>query len=682
MDGSIHKDQEDFWNDLMKLSIIIVNYNVAHYLSQCLSSILNGSMNQNSFEILVVDNDSYDNSRSKIIKQFPMVKWIQLDSNYGFSKAVNKAIKKSSGKYICLVNPDTIISNNALAKMRGYLERNSDTGILGAKVFNPDGSFQLSSRRRFPSFFISLSKVLGLNKIFSKTKFFSKYNYKDIDVNAISEVDSVSGSCMMISRKVIESVGLFDENFFLYFEDTDYCLRALKQGFKVKYYPKAHIIHYKGESSSSAPFIVKHKFYESMIYFYKKYHNSILPWRAFKWTILLGIFFDKIKTSIIKNLQSITLLLFDLIFVFLSFNASVIFWYNLKFGNIQIYNLFSDHLPMLVNIIFWWVVASLFGGIYKRSSMFAYGSLFVTVLVLFGASTSTYFFKDLAFSRVVMLLSILFSGLSTFLLRMIYRIPYQDTSNILSKIARKVIVIGSNTHILDKLTVESTNYQIIGYVDKTSLNSKHKYLGRLSDVISLIEKYHITDVIVSESSLTVNEIIKLSSKINLAGSAFKIVATNNKYIISKGLVEHVSGIPIVNINLPYFDNLFILSKRVLDILLSSIFILISLPLSLYYFLRGSYYSKSTKNLHIKKIHLFQSEYRLIKHIPQFANVFIGRMSIVGSDIDDEAAKIKPGIINPSSVLNKYNSGSHFENLYLQNYSPMLDLEIIIRYIIS
>ena len=140
-------------------------------------------------------------------------------------------------------------------------------------MYDTGKRFQLSSRRRFPSFLFSLSKALGINRIFSRFNLLSSYNYSDVDLDTISEVDSVSGSCMMINKNVVKSAGLFDENFFLYFEDTDYCIRASKLGFKVKYYPKAHVIHYKGESSASAPFNVKIKFYESMVYFYKKYHH-------------------------------------------------------------------------------------------------------------------------------------------------------------------------------------------------------------------------------------------------------------------------------------------------------------------------------------------------------------------------------------------------------------------------
>ena len=255
------------------VSIIIVNYNVEYFIKKCIESIKD-TISSSKYEIIVVDNNSTDNSLQILKNNFKKITIIENENNLGFSKAVNIGIKNSSGKYIALINPDIFFVEDTLMILRKYLIENIDVGIVGCKVLNPDGTFQLSSRRSFPDIFSLFSKQVGLSMLFPNSKFFSKYNQTYISLDEIQKTDSISGACMMFKRNIIRRIGYFDERFFLYFEDTDYCLRAINAGYFVIYNPQTQIIHYKRKSSINNKTVSMHHFDESFIKFYKKYKEK------------------------------------------------------------------------------------------------------------------------------------------------------------------------------------------------------------------------------------------------------------------------------------------------------------------------------------------------------------------------------------------------------------------------
>ncbi len=216
---------------MIDLSIIIVNYNVKEFLLNLLESIQQAAKNI-STEIIVVDNNSNDDSITTINEKFPSVITIQNNSNVGFGAANNQGLEISKGKYILLINPDTLVKENTFEQMIKFLEENLQVGIAGCKVLNPDGSLQLACRRSFPKPWVSFTKVTGLSKLFPKSKLFAKYNLTYLDENETYEVDAISGSFMMFNRNTFEKVGGFDTDFFMYGEDLDLCYRVQKAGSK------------------------------------------------------------------------------------------------------------------------------------------------------------------------------------------------------------------------------------------------------------------------------------------------------------------------------------------------------------------------------------------------------------------------------------------------------------------
>ena len=212
----------------MKVSIIIPNYNGGQFLINCLKSIYTLHPSYPP-EVIIVDNASIDGSQTKAKKKFPQIKLIQFQKNQGFSKAVNKGIRKAKGDFIFILNNDTLLEKGCLKELVKTFEKDNKIGIVGGKIINPKGKFDL------PGF--KLNPYLGFMIYDSKNR------------NQEREIDWVSGSAMMVKKEVFEKIGLLDEKFFFYFEDTDFCLRAKRAGFKIYYQPKAKIIHLGGVSS-------------------------------------------------------------------------------------------------------------------------------------------------------------------------------------------------------------------------------------------------------------------------------------------------------------------------------------------------------------------------------------------------------------------------------------------------
>lgn len=228
------------------LDVIIVSYNVAHLLDDCLSSLL--SQKGVDMAITVVDNSSSDGTVAMVRKKFPQVNLVASRENLGFSAANNLALKNSRSKYALLLNPDTKALPGAIKKMLDYMETNGEVGALGPKLLNPDGSLQYSART-FPSLTTQFLESTYLFRIFPQSRFFGQYFMTYWDHGQTREVDWVSGAALMVRREAIEKTGLLDEGFFMYSEEVDWCYRIKRAGYRVIYFPQAEIIHYDARSS-------------------------------------------------------------------------------------------------------------------------------------------------------------------------------------------------------------------------------------------------------------------------------------------------------------------------------------------------------------------------------------------------------------------------------------------------
>ena len=251
----------------MKLSVVIVSYNVSHYLLQCLDS-LQRALRGIDGEVIVVDNHSRDNSVALVHQAHPEVKVIENLHNLGFSKANNIALRQAKGEYALLLNPDTIVADNTIRDCIAFLDLHPDAGAAGVMMLNADGTVAPESRRGVPTPLTSFYKLSGLCRMFPRSPRFGRYYLGHLPWQTPQQIDIVSGAFCMLRRSVLDKVGLLDEDYFMYGEDIDLSYRILKQGATNWYLPYP-ILHYKGESTQKSSFRYVHVFYQAMLIFFR-----------------------------------------------------------------------------------------------------------------------------------------------------------------------------------------------------------------------------------------------------------------------------------------------------------------------------------------------------------------------------------------------------------------------------
>jgi GT2 family glycosyltransferase len=256
------------------LSIIIVSWNTKKYLLDCTGLIFRKGTSDR-WEVIIVDNGSQDGSGREVKKTFPDVHLIQNDRNLGFAKAVNQGLQKASGRYVLLLNPDTQVKNGSIERLVLFMEDRSDAGVTGAQLLNADGSKQ-NSIANFPSLATEL-----LNKSLLRWLCPKKFLGKERDYSEPVEVDSVIGACMMVRREAVDQIGLMDENYFLFLEETDWCYRMKRAGWKVFHVPQAEVYHFQGKSAEKEKERAKVEYFRSRYYFFKKNRGP------FQWFVLL-----------------------------------------------------------------------------------------------------------------------------------------------------------------------------------------------------------------------------------------------------------------------------------------------------------------------------------------------------------------------------------------------------------
>lgn len=273
----------------MQLSIIILNYNVRYFLELCVLSVQNAIQNSDA-EIIVIDNNSQDNSCEMMKKRFPNIKFIENKENSGFPKGNNIGVAAAKGEYICILNPDTVVAEDTFSKVLAFAKKQKELGIVGVKLIDGTGNFLPESKRGIPTPFVAFTKIMGLYKIFPKT--FGKYYAQHISENQTGKVDILVGAFMLMKRDLYLEIGGFDENCFMYSDDIDLSYMALKKGKTNYYFHETSVVHYKGESTVKDETYMK-RFQEAMNFFYQKHFKVSLLFSVF---MKVGIvFFSMIK---------------------------------------------------------------------------------------------------------------------------------------------------------------------------------------------------------------------------------------------------------------------------------------------------------------------------------------------------------------------------------------------------
>ena len=242
-------------------------------------------------EVILVDNGSQDGGRIEVKRAFPSVHIIENEKNLGFAKAVNQGLQKASGRYVLLLNPDTQMKDGAIERLVSFMDAHSDVGVAGAQLLNADGSKQ-NSIANFPSLATELFNKSLLRWLFPK-----KFPGKERDYPEPVEVDSVIGACMVVRRKAMEQVGLLDEDYFLFLEETDWCYRMKRAGWKIYHVPQAEVYHFQGKSAETAKKRAKVEFYRSRYHFFRKNRGS-LQWSILVSGLMIRLIFELLMMTV------------------------------------------------------------------------------------------------------------------------------------------------------------------------------------------------------------------------------------------------------------------------------------------------------------------------------------------------------------------------------------------------
>lgn len=248
----------------MKLSIVIVSYNVRTYLEQCLQSVQK-ALEGIDGEVFVVDNQSEDDSVAVVRTDYPWVRLIESPENVGFARANNIAIRQSKAEYVLLLNPDTVVEEDTLRQSLAFMDGHPEAGGAGVMMHNADGTLAPESRRAIPTPWVSCLKMLGFTK---------RYYMSHLPWDQPSQIEVISGAFCLLRKKALDEIGLLDETFFMYGEDIDLSYRLLKGGWQNWYLPYS-IIHFKGKSTQKSDYRYVHIFYQAMLIFFRKHYGHL-----------------------------------------------------------------------------------------------------------------------------------------------------------------------------------------------------------------------------------------------------------------------------------------------------------------------------------------------------------------------------------------------------------------------
>ncbi len=640
------------------ISVVIVNYNVREFLHECLSSLSRPHTNL-QLEVIVVDNNSHDNSIGTLQPLFPDVRFLGLDSNLGFGRANNVGIEAARGRYILLLNPDTIVQEDTLESMIRYMDEHPHVGISGCKVLNADGSFQMQCRRGFPSPWTSFCKLFGLQALFPKSPLFARYNQTFRSEDETYMVDAVIGAFMFCRADALRAIGGFDPDFFMYGEDLDLCFRMKQSGFETAYVPITTIVHYKGESTRRSSINELRVFYQAMeIFAHKHYGHS----KLFLLFLKAGIRLRSLVAYVMRHKRSLLVLFIDVLSVIATFVLAV----KLRRGA---YLALPNYAFPTVFIVLPLVVAGcmiLVGEYfeYRPTIRRAAVGLLASFFVL---SSLTYYWNEYAFSRGVLLMTIGFSFVALSITR--------ACLSLLERLSgggkrRRVLLVGTRDHVMTAMNAlrheHAPHIEFVGAVqeDETDgIDENRSIIGHVDYLTRTVENQEVDDVIVVGNELSYTMLMQSMQALSGRGVRFHI-AGEPKHVVALGIAETISS------QSGLVDRYRILSfrvrafRRVFDIVGSILALLILSPLRI---------------LARSKRRTWWSDWW---------NVLRGRMSIVGlyPPTGDLASVAKPGFTGLAHV-------SHPEELspqtlqelneyYVQNYRPSLDLDIIIKSLFS
>ncbi len=636
---------------MKQISIIIVNYNVKHFLEHCLLSVFRALPNIDA-EVFVVDNQSTDGSVEMVRDKFPAAKLIANQENVGFAKANNQAVALSNAEYILYLNPDTIVAEDCFQKCIAYMNANSNVGALGPKLIDGKGIFLPESKRGFPSAWVAFCKISGLSSLFKNSKKFNQYHQGFLPENETNEVEVLVGCFMFCRKSVIDKVGSFDETYFMYGEDIDLSYQINQGGYKNIYFPETTVIHYKGESTKKGSLNYVRMFYKAMIIFAKKNFTDGQK-GLYVFLITAAIYFRAFVAFLRGIFTVLSLPILDAIILLSAQIAMLAVWkkyvkpdteYSL---NLLIF-FFSSYLLI-------WLGAIFSSGGYDRP----YKPLRVLRGMLIGSfiilSIYALLPESYRFSRGITVLGALFGTLAILAVRFILQLIGVKSVESEDQQNKRVIIVGNaeeEKEINFLLAKAGLKKNIIGTVNSASVKSE-KQLGSFSQLKPISELYNAGELIFAQEELSFKQIIDSITNMG-SGYDYKIHSHGTDSIIGSNSKNTAGDLytteQIYTIALPASRR----NKRVVDIVFALLFILGS-PIFIWLVKNKDAY------------------------FANFLSVLFGAKTFIGYN-DKQFPNLKNHLLPVFSAPENFEvpaeNVEHLNYLYAKNYSPWTDVKLV------
>jgi GT2 family glycosyltransferase len=511
------------------LSVVIPSYNTRDLIEQALRTVQEASRGI-SVEIIVVDNASRDGSADMVAERFPEVELIRNERNVGFGGANNQAFEQVRGRHVLLLNSDTIVRPDTLSTLVAFMDEHPEAGAAGCRILNPDGTLQLESRRGFPTPGAAFYKLTGLARLFPNSRRFARYHMTYLDPDELSEVDALSGSCMIVRREVLDQVGGFDPSYFMYGEDLDWCFRMREAGWKIFYTPTTEIIHFRGESGRAESLRIQYRKNEAMAIFVSKHMRQ--RYRFFPVALLhLGIVLYGLYKILGPLARKAALPLLDGLLVLAGLHLAVALRYHpdlsplirglerLSLGvGFDVHPTrwlepppYSETQWLLVYAapVAIWLVCFAALGLYDRRRYSPGWAALAVALGFGGVVTTAFFFKDYNFSRLA---AIAAWGANTVLIagwRLGARWLTQSTSG--RRLGRRrLLVVGTDEaarrFVAGLRDLGGLDAQVIGFVGSAEERGRTiegaPVVGLVEDVASLAQEHDVDEIVFTPASVT------------------------------------------------------------------------------------------------------------------------------------------------------------------------------------
>ncbi len=560
---------------MTKLSVVIVNYNVKHFIEQCLFSVLKASENI-ACEVFVVDNNSVDGSVILIKEKFPDVHLIENKVNTGFSVANNQALRISQGEYVLLLNPDTVVQEDTFTKIVTFMDSHPDAGGLGVKMLDGQGNFAPESKRGLPTPEVAFYKMFGFSRFFPKSKRFGKYHLSYLSEDELNEIDVMSGAFMLIRKTVLDKIGFLDETFFMYGEDIDLSYRIKQAGYKNYYFPDTQIIHYKGESTkrSSLNYVVI--FYKAMAIFSKKHFSgSHAFW--FNALIHLAIFLKASLALLSRFLKAFTIPMLDFSLITLGlFLIKNVYQHNSGIGE----HVYSEKLLSIAFPLYSlaWIIMVYFNGGYDKPIKLlkiVRGVLIGSVFILMAYSLLP---ESLRFSRALILLGTSWALCSFVMTRLLFHFLKFKSYTLSSAKTKRIAIIGEEeefNRVSALLKETHANPSFVGFVS-AEINGVHNpfFVGKINQIDEIIKVHQINEIIFCAKDISSQFIINNMLTLVSSGVDFKIAPPESLSIIGSHDVDTAGDLYVIDVNSISKSNNK-RNKRLLDIAISLLAIALS-----------------------------------------------------------------------------------------------------------